>query len=30
MSDDKVVHKHRALNRNIKQIPKTDTERHAH
>lgn len=30
MSDDKVVHKHRALNRNIKQIPKADTERHAH
>lgn len=30
MSDNKVVHKHRALNRNIKQIPKADTERHAH
>ena len=30
MSDNKVVHKHRALNRNIKQIPPTDTERHAH
>ena len=30
MSDNKVVHKHRALNRNIKQIPKADTEQHAH
>lgn len=30
MSYDKVIHKHRALNRNIKQIPKADTERHAH
>ena len=30
MSDNKVVHKHRALNRNIKQIPKANTERHAH
>lgn len=30
MSDNKIVHKHRALNRNIKQIPKADTERHAH
>lgn len=30
MSDNKIVHKHRALNRNIKQIPKADTKRHAH
>ena len=30
MSDGKIVHKHRALNRNIKQIPKADTERHAY
>lgn len=28
MSDDKIVHKHRALNRNIKQIPKADTNRY--
>lgn len=30
MSDNKINHKHRALNRNIKQIPTVDTERHAH
>lgn len=30
MSDDKIVHKHRALNRNIKQIPKADIDRYAH
>ena len=30
MSDNKIVHKHRALNRNIKQIPKADTDKHAH
>lgn len=24
MSDDKIVHKHRALNRNIKQLPKVE------
>ena len=30
MSDNKIAHKHRALNRNIKQIPTVETVKHAH